>query len=239
MSIKKDWSINFKRGKHTSMSFLSVKRNISENLDSTRVHDESDIAEEPSMIAPIAAPVEEKVESKAVTSPYFTKKSLTVRQNRVEEPSISSTSTDKTEPMSPDSPPKTTVRKTRAKRKPTLLKVCDSDTESEDVTEDDDWKGESSEDASDHSDSEEDFKPATKGKRGGAKNVSAAPRAVARKPAASSTRVARGKQTKKKGDDMVLFDLTHAEVVEVDENFKPQDVSGMYFGFYGLNKFFF
>lgn len=215
------------------MAFLSVKRNISENLDSTRVHDESVIVEEPSIIAHIV-PEEKKVETKAVTSPYFTKKSLTVRQNRVDEPSISSTSTDKTEQMSPDSPSKTTVRKTRAKRKPTLLKICDTDSESEDASDDGDgdWKGDSSassKEASEQSDSEDDFKPAKKGKRGGAKNASAAPKAVARKPAASSTRVARGKRTAKGGDDMVLFDLTHAEVVEVDENFKPQNVSGMYF----------
>lgn len=207
---------------HFMLNTHTVKRNIAEDLESTRIHDAPELPDV-SIVLPSKPP---KIIVDEVKSPYFNQ----IKKIAEEDPASttsSSISSNMPNTSSASSGPRST-RKAR-NRKPIKISYTDSEVSDEGdafQTDDDDdgeWKGAESVSSESESDSDDDFKPSTRG-RGCTKKTTTTETKAAVKPNAG----AKSKRANmlKDDDQMVFLDLTHAEVIEVDENYKPADVTG-------------
>lgn len=223
----------------------SVKRNIVDDLDSTRLPDDdiSIIVPEAPAAKPKLPPIEqlrESPEAPVVRSPYFEKKKKTEAKERKREQSDEDTTSSRASRSSGtscgSSENKTSSslfpepRPARRVRKPIKISYAESasseESEHEDYSNDesDDWKGVSA--SSSDSDSDDVFQPATRGRQTGRRIDSTdekPEKAVKPKKSQPAIRRPRAK-AKKDAEDLIFLDLTHAEVAEV-ENYQP-NVSG-------------
>lgn len=241
-----------------------VKRNIANDLDSTRMQ-----LPDISMIDPELPPAKPKpatterinnVPSVAVVrSPYFSKKAEEKKSNMNDDETKSSltstdlndqktssfssssgprsthrraqksdkisdteslTSTDrneeKTSPKSSSSGPRRTRRRAQKATKITYTE-SESSAEEEFASSADEWKDEN------NSDSEDEFQPPARGRRAASK-INAK---VEKKEKTTAPRRDR-KKADKKEEDLVYLDLTTTEVIEVDENHRPANISGRF-----------